>query len=131
MFQELEFTIGSFGEDRSAERLHNLLDRNRLLCELVFGGAVVVSTLKSEVVADCIPNKTKGTHADRLQVGVPEPGVSKELLADCTRIPAGDLKGRAEDLGSHKLSHLGTKKFNIWGVAEAIERFKRDSSCDE
>ena len=53
------------------------------------------------------PDKTKGSHADRLQVSVP---VTLSALSmrqgSCKCIPAGDLKGGPEDLGTHKLRHV-------------------------
>ena len=35
MLQELQLAVGAFGKDRCAERLHDLLDSNSLVCELV------------------------------------------------------------------------------------------------
>ena len=53
------------------------------------------------------PDETKGSHADRLQVSV---SVALSVLCMrhdlCRCIPAGDLKGCPEDLGTHKLRHL-------------------------
>jgi hypothetical protein len=40
VLQELEFSIGSFGEDGGRERLHDLLDRDRLACQLIFRRAL-------------------------------------------------------------------------------------------
>ena len=38
MFQQLQFTICTFGEDWGAKRFHNLLDRDILVCELISCG---------------------------------------------------------------------------------------------
>lgn len=38
MLQQLQFSVGPFSQDRSAERLHNLLDGDILVRELVSGG---------------------------------------------------------------------------------------------
>jgi hypothetical protein len=35
VFEQFEFTIGSFGQDRCAEWFHDFLDGNRLACQLV------------------------------------------------------------------------------------------------
>lgn len=39
MLQQLQLTVSPLGQDRSAEGLHNLLDRNMLSCELILGRA--------------------------------------------------------------------------------------------
>lgn len=38
VFEELELTVGALAEDRGAEWLHDLLDRDGGACELVLGG---------------------------------------------------------------------------------------------
>ena len=43
MLEKLQFTVSSFGEDRRAEGLHNLLDSHGLVCELVLRRAGAVS----------------------------------------------------------------------------------------
>jgi hypothetical protein len=35
VLQELQLAVGALGQDRCAERLHDLLDSNSLVCELV------------------------------------------------------------------------------------------------
>jgi len=35
VLQELQFAVGTLGQDRCAERLHDLLDSDGLVCELV------------------------------------------------------------------------------------------------
>lgn len=37
MLQQLELSVGALREDRSAKRLHDLLDRHRLTSQLIFG----------------------------------------------------------------------------------------------
>lgn len=39
VLEQLELSIGPLGQDRRAERLHDLLDGDGLVCQLVFGGA--------------------------------------------------------------------------------------------
>lgn len=39
MLQQLQLTVRALRQDRSAEGLHNLLDRNMLACELILGRA--------------------------------------------------------------------------------------------
>jgi len=41
VFEELQLAVRSLAEDWRAERLHDLLYRNRGPCELIFGGTVV------------------------------------------------------------------------------------------
>jgi hypothetical protein len=38
VFEELELSVGALGQNGSRERLHDLLDGNRLLGELIFCG---------------------------------------------------------------------------------------------
>lgn len=40
VFQQLELSVGSLGQDWGAERLHDLLDGDILVCELIAGRAV-------------------------------------------------------------------------------------------
>lgn len=42
MLQELKFSVGSLGQHRGAERLHDFLDSNGLAGKLIFGGAVIL-----------------------------------------------------------------------------------------
>jgi hypothetical protein len=44
MLQQLQFAICPFGEDWSAERLHDFLDRNRLCGQLIPRGALYCET---------------------------------------------------------------------------------------
>jgi hypothetical protein len=44
-------------------------------------------------VLPTIPDKSKGAHSHRLQI----------------RIPAGNLEGGAENLGTHELGHFGLR----------------------
>jgi hypothetical protein len=43
MLEQLQLAVGSLGQDRSAEGLHDLLDRHRLVCELVLRRAAAAS----------------------------------------------------------------------------------------
>lgn len=45
VFEQLQFSVGSLGEHRGAERLHDLLDGDILAGELVSGGAVCRGSL--------------------------------------------------------------------------------------
>lgn len=38
MLEEFELAVGTLAEDWSAEWLHDLLDRHRRVCELIFRG---------------------------------------------------------------------------------------------
>jgi hypothetical protein len=50
MLEEFQLAVGSFGEDRGGKGLHDLLDRHRLLGELVFGGAVILISIPTVFV---------------------------------------------------------------------------------
>jgi hypothetical protein len=45
MFQELELTVGTLGQDGGAKRLHNLFNRHGLAGELIFCRAVICQSL--------------------------------------------------------------------------------------
>ena len=54
-----------------------------------------------------LPDEPKSSHANGLQVGVSVSSQSMgSLLLSPHFVPAGDLKGCPEDLGSHELRHL-------------------------
>jgi hypothetical protein len=61
-------------------------------------------------VLPTIPDKSKGSHSHRLQICIPAimltQLISRSLLIVCT-VPASDLKGGAENLGTHELGHFG------------------------
>jgi len=68
VLQQLQFTVGTLGQDRCAERLHDLLDSNGLVCELIL----------------CRTDKTKSSHSNggqfRITAGDLEGG-SEDLRA--------------------------------------------------
>ena len=110
MLEQLELPISALGEDRSTEGFHDLLDRHSLTGKLVLCRAIHGMSMegpRSMSSSGGPPDKTKGSHADWLQVSVP---VALSVLCichdPCKCIPAGDLKGGPEDLGTHKLRHV-------------------------
>jgi len=69
VLEELEFTVCALGQDGGTEGLHDLLDSDILVCQLIAGGA----------------NEAKGSHSHRLQVRVPRgdlKGCSEDLGTD-------------------------------------------------
>lgn len=51
MLQQLQFTVSPLRQDRSAEGLHNLLNRNMLSCELILGRAgAAVNTAFAQII---------------------------------------------------------------------------------
>lgn len=115
VLQQLQLSVGAFGQDRSAEGLHDLLNGDWLAGQLVAGGArwrgIAVSK-ESGVGAfkETLPDQAKGAHAHRLQIRVPRNHVSiitSPRRATELSIPAGNLEGGAEDLGPHKFRHGG------------------------
>ena len=56
-----------------------------------------------------IPDESKGPHTNRLQVCVPvhkSISIAVTNIAECgADVPAGNLKSRAEDLGTYKFGH--------------------------
>jgi len=91
VLQQLQFSVGSLRQDGCAERLHNLLHSDGLICELIFGRAY----------------ETECTHAHGLQVGVP---IRRQPRSNCSvldgPLPARDLKGRTENLRAHEFGHF-------------------------
>lgn len=56
-----------------------------------------------------LPDQTKSTHADGLQIRVPDAGSISRLRAGGKGIPAGNLKGRTKDLSTHEFRHDGLR----------------------
>jgi hypothetical protein len=72
MLQELQLSVCALGQNRSAERLHNLLDGYGLAGELILGGAAPLSVSACAFRGrEGIPDETESAHAHGLQVGVP------------------------------------------------------------
>lgn len=76
MLQQLQFTVRPLRQYRSAEGLHNLLDRNMLSCELILGRAVVaINTAIPRnyriFIGSSIPYEAKSSHANRLEIRIP------------------------------------------------------------
>jgi len=74
VLQELELTVCSLRQDRSAKWLHDLLHGDGLAGELILGRAVWLSGHDSqggEAASSTVPDKTERAHAHGLQVGVP------------------------------------------------------------
>jgi hypothetical protein len=79
VLQQLEFPICTLREYRSAEGLHNLLDRHRLAGELVLCRTTPLSLAKHATMMvihanrcrTSIPHQAKRSHSHRLQVGIP------------------------------------------------------------
>lgn len=62
MLQELQLAVGTLGQDRCAERLHDLLDSDGLACELVL--CRTAGFVRREVACsrdNCSPDKTECT----------------------------------------------------------------------
>lgn len=61
----------------------------------------------SELTArrEALPDEAECTHANGLEIGIPGP-VLASVGTGGTRAPRSNFKGRAKDLGSHKLSHV-------------------------
>jgi hypothetical protein len=94
MLEELELTVCALGEHRCAERLHDLLDGDILVGELIPGRAVARG---SKSVTMCrvrwngradIPNETKSSHTNRLEIGVSVRKISQY----CNRGMAEELR---------------------------------------
>lgn len=73
VLEQLELTVGSLGKDGCAEGLHDFLDGDILVGELIARGAVVCQSVPTRaILANGIdsPDETKSSHAHRLQVRV-------------------------------------------------------------
>lgn len=87
VLEQLQLSVSTLGEDRGAERLHDLLDRDRLAGQLVprrASGKTFRSAMKlsqSAVAVPNIPDKPEGTHAHRLQVRIPRIHISAKRSA--------------------------------------------------
>ena len=74
MLEELEFSVGSFRKDWCRKRFHNLLDRHSLSRQLILCRAISswLGLRLSLSQGIRLPDQTKGTHAYRLQIRVPD-----------------------------------------------------------
>ena len=76
MLQELELSVGALGEDGCAEGLHDLLDGDILVGELIASRAAVTLTEATSSMGLCgcfsehIPDKTESSHPHRLKIRV-------------------------------------------------------------
>ena len=115
VLEKFQFSVCSFGQYRRTERLHYFLDSNRLTGELVFGrarnGIGQLIQRKRIMLPVC-------SHQTRPKAPIPT-GWRSVYLRGCQRtafateqgcvnpLPAGDLEGGAEYLGTHELGHTG------------------------
>lgn len=106
MLEKLQFSVGALGQDRRAEWLHDLLDRNGLARELVLGRAGRVSSRAGICVASVRTTRDQRRPcpraADRC---IFAKSVAQEMAMWGVAAPARDLKRRAENLGAHEFSH--------------------------
>jgi hypothetical protein len=72
MLQQLQLSICSLGQDWRAERLHDFLNRHRLPSELILRRAArsCQNALYLSKQPTFLPDKSEGSHADRLKVSV-------------------------------------------------------------
>jgi len=75
VLEQLELTVCTFGEHRCTERLHDLLDGDILVGELIPSRAVVRNRSVFGCRDSCkdradVPNETESSHANRLEIGV-------------------------------------------------------------
>jgi hypothetical protein len=115
VLEQLQLSVGSLSEDRCAEGLHDLLDGDILVRELVAGRA---TSIQQSAPARHPGSRHRATYQTRPKAPMPTGWRSEYLLhsrnvsqgsggcvvAGCT-IPGGDLEGRPEDLGADKLGH--------------------------
>lgn len=109
VLEQLEFSICSLGQDWSAEWLHNLLDRNSLVGELVLGGTTGLVNTRNNAFEQSRLTRRVQRLPCQLVVGrcicatvscCPVFQTNQSL-----RAPAGDLKGGAKDLSAHEFGH--------------------------
>jgi len=117
VFEQLQLSVCSLRQDRRAEWLHDLLHRHSLPSELVLCRTMPnMSVCPLSCLHDLdVPYEPKGSHAHGLQVSVAvaasvELSIATRGAAHANawfpRIPAGDLEGRAKDLGTDELGHV-------------------------
>lgn len=112
VLEQLELSVGPLGQDGRAERLHDLLDGDGLVCQLVFGGAAVSTvsladmamTWKSWDIYQTSPKAPMptGCRSEYLRQSVIS---TLHLVCRIVDAPGGDLEGGAEYLGAHELRH--------------------------
>lgn len=112
MLEQFQLAVCALGEHRRAEGLHDLLDGHGLVRELVFG-----RTARPLGDARCDFYR-RAKYQTRPKAPMPTGCRSVYLVRGSVWLqrasgsikaaPACDLKGRAEDLGTHEFSH-GTR----------------------
>lgn len=107
MLKQLQLAVCSLGQDRSAERLHDLLNRDILAGKLIFGGTAHrqfytsrrhEQITKPDQMLPCPPVGGRSICASQL-------AVAKAVAVPRAGVPGRDLEGGAEDLCSHELRH--------------------------
>ena len=138
VLEKFELTVSTLGEDGSAEGLHNLLDGDILVGELISGRARFV--LVRLLVPRCrylhvrhsaanVPNETKSSHANRLEVGVSKITVRMAKTTEKWRkarvwrcVPRRYLKRRSKDLRANEFRHCEGQPRVIRGLNMSGER---------
>lgn len=116
MLEQFELAVGSLGKDGCAERLHDLLDGDILVGELIARRAF--RSQMSVPFPTILLRIWVRTHQTRPKAPMPtgckseylRSGISGPFSQSCARggcaLPRGDLKGGAKDLGTHELGHV-------------------------
>lgn len=110
VFEQLELSVCSLGQNRRAEWLHDLLDSHSLAGKLIFGRAgrawsaravyPPVGLLQLTRPDRTLPCQQAGGQCIFLA------SQRQSTVYTKSDTPARDLEGRAEDLRTHKLGHL-------------------------
>ena len=129
VLEQLQLAICPLGEHGGAEGLHDLLDGDGLVRELVLRGARrerpcqsrLLSIFSERVIVN-LPDQTKRSHADGLEIRVPVckkaagSALDHSCRSDVSRarvrgvgIPRCYLKGGPKDLGAHEFGHGGQR----------------------
>ena len=124
VLEKLQLTVCTLGENRCAEGLHDLLDGDILVGELVFRGAARQISLARcvwryiEMAGQNVPDETKSSHTNGLEIRVPIAGSDYERIKENGSSregqPRGDLKGSSEDLGADEFGHCDVWCFMTW-----------------
>lgn len=117
VLKEFQFSVRALRQDRSAEWFHDLLHRHSLTGELVLRRATRDEALERR---SSKLNRSRSTRQGQRLPSRPVVGrytCSRVNSARCwsgDEVPAGDLEGRAKNLGTYKFGHDDL-------MAEAVE----------
>lgn len=133
VLEQLQLSIGTLGKNRSAEGLHDLLDRNGLSGQLIARRAIG-ERFRSAFTNFRIIRCSFITYQTRPKAPMPTGCRSEYLESNFQQRaqargnggqsePACDLEGGTEDLGPHEFRHIGRTRSDARAATSRVNTF--------